>query len=316
MQWSLVVPVLAALTLVCPVAKAEPGDPIRAASAFAPIVTAPVRTVRVHGATLGYRTAGHGRPLVLVPGFGFTMAEWDPDLLAALSDGRRLILFDNRGAGTSTGSVTGLTVERMARDTRALIRTLTSGRADVLGWSMGSYIAQELALRWPRRVRRLVLASADPGGPCTVPPRPWALRILSDPDTSAQQLLQVLYPRGQGQSGADWLTRVGQAFGANGYQPANAFSVPATTMAAQERAAGPRWLRPGGGVLGRLHLLRKPVLIGAGRKDVITPVGNVRLLRRALVRRTVVTYADAGHAFLFQHARGFGTRVNAFLRAP
>jgi pimeloyl-ACP methyl ester carboxylesterase len=127
----------------------------------------PVRHVTINGAPFGYRTIGHGPPLVMIMGFTGTMAEWDPALIERLSARYRVILFDNRGVAESAdASVAGLTIESMARDTARLISELTArGKAHVLGWSMGSYIGEELALRHPSRLRRLVLAGSDPGSP-------------------------------------------------------------------------------------------------------------------------------------------------------
>lgn len=299
-----------------PATAATDRDASPASSAFAPIVTAPVRSVAVPGAELGYRSAGRGRPLVLIPGYGFTMAEWDPELLAALSAGRRLVIFDNRAAGTSSGSVADLTIARMARDTAALIRSLSPRRrVDVLGWSMGSYIAQSLVLRHPGLVRRLVLASADPGGASAVPPRPWALRILTRP-ADPLDLLRVLFPAGKRHAGVAWLDRVGAAFSANHYQPGTAFTIPPATLTAQQRAIRSSWSGRGRGVLARLPSVRQRVLIAAGRRDVITPVGNVALLRRALRHREVSVYPNAGHGFLSQHPVRVGARIDRFLREP
>lgn len=282
----------------------------------ASVLTEPVQYAYVSGARLGYRVAGAGSPLVLITGSGSTMAEWDPRLLDALAERHTVIVFDNRGAGTSTGGVGKLTVAQMARDTAQLIAQVTAGTADVLGWSMGGYIAQTLALNAPSRVRRLVLASTDCGGPSTIPPKPWALRILTDPAATQKQRLRLLFPPDQAGAAGAWGAAIGAAYAAAGYQPAEAFTVPPSTMAAQTRAAGSLWLRRGGGTCSRLGDLRQRVLVAAGREDVVVPVENHRALADRIPRAQTRLYADAGHGFLFQPELGFASVVDRFLHAP
>ena len=277
------------------------------------VLAQPVRFVEVTGATLGYRVAGEGTPLVLIAGSSNTMAEWDPRLLDTLARSHRVIIFDNRGAGTSTGSVDHLTISLMAHDTEQLIAKLTRGRADVLGWSMGGFIAQKLAIAYPHRVHRLVLASTDCGGVGTEPPTPRALRILIDPDATQEERLSILFPKDQLAAGAAWGEAIGAAYAASGYQPENAFTVSAETAAAQTRAAGPLWLRRGGGTCAHLDRIAQPTLIAAGRRDVIVPVVNHLALKEGITGSKALVYADAGHAFLFQPALGFAREVSRFL---
>ena len=101
----------------------------------------PLRHVRVGDISVGYRTIGCGRPLVLITGYAVTLYIWDPGLLTLLAEQRRVIVFDNRGVLTTSQGRGRLTIERMADDTAGLIRALGYRRADVLGWSMGGYIA-------------------------------------------------------------------------------------------------------------------------------------------------------------------------------
>ena len=277
------------------------------------VLSAPVQYAQVAGARLGYRVAGTGRPLVLIPGSSNTMAEWDPRLLDALAESRRVIVFDNRGAGTSTGDVTDLTVRLMARDTAQLITQVVGGPADVLGWSMGGYVAQELASRAPQLVRRLVLASTDCGGPETIGPTPRALRILTSPTATDAERLSILFPRNRQGAAAAWSAAVGAAFAQAGYQPANAFTVEPEVAAAQVEAAGPRWLGEGDGTCARLGRITAPTLVAGGRDDVIVPIGNRRALLAGIPDSVGVTYRDAGHAFLFQPGLGFTRAVADFL---
>lgn len=173
-----------------------------------------VRHVRVGQISIGYRRVGAGPPLVMITGFGATMAEWDPALIEGLAAHRTVIVFDNRGVSTSTDtSRNRLTIAEMADDTWRVIGRLGYRRADVLGWSMGSFIAQVLALRHPRVVRRLILSGADPGGPHAVQASARVNAILANPNTTPAELVPLLFPRDQQPAGFDYIHRVGAQSG-------------------------------------------------------------------------------------------------------
>lgn len=304
----------AAVTAVFASMLVAPSAP--AADAPVSVLAQPVQYAAVDGAVLGYRVAGSGLPLVLIAGFSNTMAEWDPRLLDELAASRKVIVFDNRGIGTSTGDVSRLTIAQMARDTRQLIDHVIGGPTDVLGWSMGGYIAQELAIRNPARVRRLVLAATDCGGPTTVGPTAKALRILTDPSATTDQLMSILFPRQRADDAAAWLAAVGAAFAAGGYQPQNAFTVTPQVAKAQTRAAGPLWLGAGRGTCDRLGRITAPTLVSGGRDDVVVPIANRAALLAGIPDSTGRSYSVAGHAFLFQPGLGYAATVNAFLGVP
>lgn len=288
--------------------------PVPRAETGVSVLSQPVQHIDVDGARLGYRVAGRGMPLVLITGSSSTMAEWDPRLIDPLARHHRVIVFDNRGAGTSTGSIDRLTIALMARDTEQLIDKVAGGRADVLGWSMGGYVAQKVAIRYPDRVRRLVLASTDCGGADTIPPKAWALAILTNPAATEEQRLSVLFPPNRAGAGAAWGEAIGAAYAAGGYQPSEAFTVDPHTVAAQNRASGTLWLREGGGTCRHLDRITQPTFVAAGKDDVIVPWRNLRALVHGIEGSTSAVYDDAGHAFLFQPGLRFGEAVHRFLR--
>ena len=270
----------------------------------------PYRYADVPGARLGYREAGSGRPLVLIAGFGLTAAEWDPALVAQLATKRQVIVFDNRGVATSSGSVSKLSITQMARDTANLIAELRLGRPDVLGWSMGGYIAQELALRHPRRVRRLILAGTDPGGRAALQPTPAVVGILTDPTTGPAALLPILFPPDQQAAGTAWFGRIGAQ---PGLLP-DSLTVTPAALAAQGRASGRDWTGRGDGTWKRLPRLELPVLVADGDQDVVVPTGNSRKLARRIAGAQLRLYPDAGHAFLIQDRASFASAIDRFLR--
>ena len=117
---------------------------------------------------VAYREVGTGPPLLLITGFSGTMESWDPRLVNALAQHDRVIIFDNAGIGKTAGLPAPLTIDAMADQTSALLDTLGLARTDVLGWSMGSMIAQALAVRHPNHVRRLILCAGYPGNATTI----------------------------------------------------------------------------------------------------------------------------------------------------
>jgi pimeloyl-ACP methyl ester carboxylesterase len=230
---------------------------IASAAAASPTVS----FARIDGANIAYRNISpraKGTPLLLIIGYGSTMAEWDPALVSSLSQGRRVIMLDNRGAGDSTGSVAHPGIRLMANDAYGLIRHLKLDRVDVLGWSMGGFIAQEFTLDHPRMVGRLILAATNPDSAHAIADKPAVERILTDPATTVAKLLPILFPANQAAAANAWITAIASQPGVT----AQAFVTPAATKAAQERAVRTVWDRPGGGTYARLPMLQAPTLVG------------------------------------------------------
>jgi pimeloyl-ACP methyl ester carboxylesterase len=293
--------VVASLALPA-VAEAQTGD------GFEP---SPLRHVRVGDISVGYRTIGSGPPLVLITGYAATLYVWDPGLLTRLAERRRVIVFDNRGVLTTTRGRGRLTIQRMADDTAGLIHALGYRRADAMGWSMGGNIAQELALRHPGRVRRLVLAATDPGSPRAIQPTDQlARRILSDPNPTIQELLRAIFPATKQAAANAYVQRL---LLWPGVQPSDFNASPQITRE-QSVAEGRRlWFCRTCGAYGRLPSLRASTLVADGRRDIIEPPGNSRIIARRIPRALLTLYGAAGHAFLFQRRAAFATRVNSFL---
>ena len=117
-------------------------------------------------------------PLLLCQRFRGTMDDWDPEFVARLSTARRVIRFDNLGIGESSGE-TPNTVRGMAEVVPLLLDALGIDAVDLLGWSLGGYVGQTVALTWPERVRHLVIAGSGPGGPDGPPPHPRVAEIAA-----------------------------------------------------------------------------------------------------------------------------------------
>ena len=122
------------------------------------------KMVHVDDIDIAYKTFGEGDPLLMIMGSSGTMDLWPPELLSELASHNQVIIFDNRGMGKTTASDKEFTMELFANDTAGLLDALNISRAHVLGWSMGTFIAQELVLNYPDKVDKVILYAADCGG--------------------------------------------------------------------------------------------------------------------------------------------------------
>jgi pimeloyl-ACP methyl ester carboxylesterase len=244
-------------------------------------------------------------------GTGSTMAEWDPALLRLLARRHRLILFDYPGVGRSSPRRTRRTsFARMADQTARFMRAIGVPRADVLGWSMGGFVAQQLAIRHAGQVDRLILAGTNPGGAATVLGPRWAQEIDSGADSDADAL-KVLYPRtrhGRAE-GRAFLRRLERA-SATGEIPDD-FRVPRVSLAAQVAAEDP-WLRSDANLDALAHI-ETPTLVAGGTRDVVVPPANARAIARRIPHARLDLYPGAGHAFLFEDRGRFARAVDGFL---
>jgi pimeloyl-ACP methyl ester carboxylesterase len=279
--------------------------------AFAP---SPLQHVRANGISIGYHTIGSGSPLVMIMGFSGTQYIWDPALLARLAEQHRVIVFDNRGVLTSTRGQAPLSIALMADDTAALIRALGYRRADVLGWSMGGNIAEMLALQHPGRVRRLILAATDPGGPHAIQPtNPLAVHVLNDPNATTAQVLKVIFPQTAAGTAAQ-KAYVQRLFGWPAVTP-NDFSASPSITREQSVAEGQRhWYCRTCGAYPRLGSVRARTLVADGRKDIVEPTQNSRLISRRIPGAKLALFTGSGHAFLFQDHGAVASRITRFLR--
>lgn len=269
----------------------------------------PARTRHIDTALgpLAYRVDGQGEgpPLVLAQRFRGTMDDWDPEFIAALAGGRTVIRFDSVGVGETAGD-TPITVADMAKVVVALLRALDAPRVDLLGWSLGGYVAQMATLAAPDRVRRLIIAGSGPGGVQEGPrPHPRVAEIAALDAPSPEDLAFLFFtqtPRGRAAAAA-YLARVHGA-------PRPGVS---TETGRRQRQAIVDWWR--GGQVARPHLnrLTLPILVANGVSDIMVPAYSAYVISQEAPDAKLVLYPDAGHAFLFQYAQAFAQEVHRFL---
>jgi pimeloyl-ACP methyl ester carboxylesterase len=248
-------------------------------------------------------------PLVLCHRFRGTIDDWDPAFLNVVAAKRDVIVFDGPGIGHSSGEPQS-TVAEMASAAQNLVSRLGLEEIDLLGWSMGGFVAQHIALSEPRLVRRLIVAGSKPGlVPGAPPPAPEVGQIAGKPVNNDEDLLYLFFPESpEGRAaGVASLRRLGVT--------PTAAVVSADGVQAQA-AALTRWSSGTDGAWERLEELTMPILIAAGAQDRLMDAYNSYAMVRRLPNANLIIYGDAGHAFLFQHAQAFGREVLDFLSAP
>lgn len=266
-----------------------------------------VRKVKVTGTTIAYAELGTGDPLVLLNGTASPMNEWDPLLLQSLATHHRVIVLDYPGLGLSGPAPTRWTFPHAADWIAEFLDVVAPGEAvDVLGWSMGGFIAQQLAQRHPDHVDHLILAATNPGGDAAVLGPDWVQQADSDGDLS--DYLITNYPPGRRAAGQRFLDRLDAAVASGAYPEE---TVPSGTARGMVRAEDP-WLRSNANHRG-LRSIAAPTLVITGRDDVITPPANSRRIARAIPGAGLLLVPDAGHSFLFQEPRRTARTIHAFL---
>ncbi len=262
-----------------------------------------------NGVHYAYRDVGDGEvPLVLFQHFRGNLDNWDPALIDALAASRRVITFDNVGVGGSSGS-TPDTIEQMARDAIAFMAALEISDADLLGFSIGSFVAQQVALMRPAIVRRLVLASSAPQGAAGM--HGWAPDVIGavgTPQTTPEEYLGVFFTQSPAslRSGQETLKRM--------YARTEDRDT-ATTWETREAQydAVCTWGIPDHARLQRLSALGLPVFVAIGDSDPMIRPHYSYLMAGLIPQAQIKIYPDAAHGFLFQHYAEFAADVEAFL---
>jgi pimeloyl-ACP methyl ester carboxylesterase len=264
-----------------------------------------------NGVDYAYRATGasHAPPVVTLQHFRGNLDSWDSALIDALAAGRRVITFDNRGVAATSGR-TPSTIAQMALDAIDFIDALDVGEVDLLGFSIGSFLAQEIALIRPAAVRKVVLASSAPKGASGM--HGWAPAVIGavgKPETSGEEYLSVFFS-GSDASRAAGQQVLGRLFGARTAD--RDADVSWQTRLAQYDAVC-RWGEPNHSLLERVSAIDKPVFVANGDSDPMILPHYSYLLAGLIPGARLKIYPDSAHGFLFQHHAEFAADVDAFL---
>ncbi|MFI6122634.1 alpha/beta fold hydrolase [Streptomyces sp. NPDC051064] len=270
-------------------------------------------TVEGPSATFTYRRMGPqgGVPLVLLQRFRATIDWWDPEFLDYLAADHDVIVFDNVGTGYTTGEPRD-SLDGFAEGAIEFIEALGLAQVDLLGWSLGGFVAQHVTLHRPDLVRKLIVAGSHPTAwaPGAPPMSERVLGIMAKPGGGDQEdMLYLFYPE----------TATARALGVSHFDhlstrlTAGAPVVSDAAAGGQLTAATTIQVTPFEQVASELETIKQPVLFANGVHDVMLPAFGSFTAVQHLDNATLVLYSDAGHAFLFQHAKEFTTQVGNFL---
>jgi pimeloyl-ACP methyl ester carboxylesterase len=269
----------------------------------------PTQYLTVNGSRLAYRTFGNatGQPLVFLQHYTGTMDNWDPLVTNLLAIKHRVILFDNTGVGSSGGK-TPRTVAGMAADAAAIVQALGYAQVDLLGFSLGNFVAQQIALDHPSLVRRLVLVGGGPAGQgaesfqrvisqvAGLSPDEALLHLFFEPSARSQQL------------GREFVQRLQR-------RKVDRAQITGLQAAGAQHQAIMDWGLTPDADFSRLRRIPQPALVVQGHHDTMMPTGHSFLLFQHLPNAQISLYPDSGHGSLFQYPRLFADQVSHFLLA-
>jgi pimeloyl-ACP methyl ester carboxylesterase len=273
--------------------------------------TAATQFVEANGIRFAYRRFGKatGVPLVFNQHFTGTMDHWDPAVTDGLAKDREVILFNNAGVSSSSGEVP-TRIEEMGANAVAFIKALKLTKVDVLGFSIGGFVAQEIALQAPDLVRRLILVGTGPrGGEGMATLTPEAQEIFGATyDEPDHVWLRVHFTKSEQSqaAGREFLKRF-RLRAENRDPEVNEKVAPAQIEAIGEWGAARE--RP----FEYLKSIRQPALVVNGGKDVIIYSVNSFILQQHLPTAQLILYPDANHGSQYQYPKRFVQHVSLFL---
>ena len=273
-------------------------------------IEAPNLSISVGGTAFAYRDLGPrgGVPLVLLNHWGAVLDNFDPRIIDGLARKHRVIATDYRGIGASGGTAP-VTIDEMARDTIALIHALGFEKVDILGFSLGGFVAQDITLKAPGLVRKLILTGTGPAGGKgieKVGAVSWPLMIKGLLTLRDPKFYLFFTSTANGRRAAKaFLNRLKE-------RKAGRDKGPTPGAFLRQLKAIKAWGQQAPQDLGSIKI---PVLIANGDNDIMVPTLNSRDMARRIPGAHLVIYEDAGHGGIFQNHADFVPKALAFLEA-
>ena len=271
--------------------------------------TVPTEFVEANGIRFAYRRFGRsgGVPVVFNQHYTGTMDYWDPAVTDGLAQDREVILFNNAGVANSSGE-TPASFQEMGANAIAFIRALGLGQVDVLGFSIGGFVAQEITLQAPDLVRKLILVGTGTRGADMSKSQSNAI-FSGSYDPPEHLWLSVHFTPSEASRTAG-LAFIERKLRRKDRDPA----VSEQTVAAQGEAIG-KYVAQSEGVLDYLKTIRQPTLVVQGSNDVIIPTIHSYVLQQNLPNAQLILYPDANHGSFYQYPELFVAHASLFLDA-
>jgi pimeloyl-ACP methyl ester carboxylesterase len=275
-------------------------------------ITAPTQFIKAGEETYAYRRFGGGDalPLLCLQHFTGTLDNWDPAVTDVLAERGEVVLFDNAGLGRSSGQVPD-TVPRMAKHAFAFVDALGLETCDVLGFSLGGMVAQQMALERPSIFRKIILVGTAPRGGEDIMhlDKPRLGKYLSDPSYKGYSVLKKIFFDLTESSQA-----AGDAFIERLMERKDDREPPSGPAVAQAQMASFRdWENYTGERFADLKAIKHPTLVVNGIHDEMIPIRNSYWLVETLPNAVLVAYPDSGHGSLFQFRQSFTDQAAGFL---
>lgn len=268
-----------------------------------------LKSINVNDITLTYREVGDGRevPLVLLHHITAIVDDWDPYIVDELAKERKVIALNNAGVGSSGGTASD-SIEAMAEIAIAFFDALGLKKVDLLGYSMGGFVAQIIASRRPELVRKMILADTGAAGGDGID-KIWDIlqEAFAYAEKEAKHPKQKLFfksSKESQQAGEEFLTRLQAPF-SQADQPINNESIQAQVKAFITWGKSPD---------NYTKNIQTPSLIVTGDADEMIPVSNAFELSRKLKNSYLAVYPDGGHGAIFQYKELFTKQANDFLK--
>jgi pimeloyl-ACP methyl ester carboxylesterase len=270
-------------------------------------LTAPTRFVEANGVLYAYRRFGSesGAPLVFLQHFRGGLDNWDPMVTDGLAQGRPVILFNNAGVASSSGDPAD-TIDASADHVARFLRSLGLQAVDVLGFSIGGYIAQGVVLRHPELVRRLVLVGTAPRNG-ELPNDPRIPQVAANPVPTMEDFLFLFFTPSEASQAA------GKAFWQRRHERKDADPPSSPEAMKAQSAAIAEYRKPRGERYAELRAIKQPTLVVNGKNDIMVPTINSFTLCQHIPNAQLIIYPDSGHGALFQYPKLFVTHTTIFL---
>lgn len=266
--------------------------------------TAVTQYIDADGVRFAFRRIGAATstPILFCHRFRGTMDDWDPAVVNGIAKDRAVILFDNAGIGLSTGTMP-TSVKEMAAYVVGFIVALGLPEVDILGFSLGGYVAQRLTLDWPQLVRRLILVGTGPGGGEGIAIRSPEVSKVAGRAVLGLEEFNYLFSFDSSDealaAGKRYWNRLKLRTAKPAEPPASVSSIQAQVAAISS------WTQGIDSAFSRLGEIKQPVLVVNGARDVMIPTYNSFLMAQRIPKALLILYPDSGHGALFQYPEQF-----------
>jgi len=260
------------------------------------------KQARVGDIDISYKTFGKGDPILLIMGYAGSMYAWDSVFLKELSTNHTVIIFDNRGIGNTTVGSKNFTIEQFATDSAGLLNTLKINKSNVLGYSMGGMIAQQLTLDYPDKVNDLIIYASYCGGNQSILPNRELFSQMTNRSASTddikKRIIPLLFTSNWIKQNPDYLEKFAS------------FVFPPMDILERQGKAIFSW----GGICDLLKDISQETLIVTGTNDLILPsyIDSIMLIEK-IPGAWLAQFKGGGHALMSQYPEKLSAIVNTFL---